>query len=604
MSASAPPRPIYLSSSGAGVFAVAHTPAEPRSRTAVLLCPPFGWDDMCSYRIRREWAQRLADSGHHALRIDLPGSGDSAGMPTDPGQLAAWEDAVTAAAAWLRQSAGSGRTAAIGIGLGGWVACRAALLGAPIEELVLWSVPARGRRLVRELRTFAALETAGAARPDTEPADGGEGELVANGYLLSAASAAELERADLSRLPAPDAPPLRALLLGRDGISADETLRRSLAEAGTAVTVADGPGYGAMMVEPQDARTPAEVMERVDAWLGEGEAAPAGPARTARHPRAAWTSERAILLEHEGAPLRERPVAIERPEGSLFGILAEPAGERADFGAVLFNAGPQRRTGPNRMWVEIARRWAGRGVPTLRLDVAGIGDSDGDASVLARTAEFYKPAYVEQARAALAQTSVWGMPHRLVLLGLCSGAYLSAHCAVADDRVAAVVLLNPRTLVYDEWTHTMRRMRQLRERALLASTWRRALRGELKLARHLETGRNIVGRAAGAPTRARERIGAHAPAPGQGRAPIEDLFDRLRDRGQRTLLFFTGEEVLHRELAGSGVLDRIGDWPNVQLEVVTTPVETHTLTPLWLQRHVHALVDRFLETQVGHAKAR
>jgi hypothetical protein len=251
------------------------------------------------------------------------------------------------------------------------------------------------------------------------------------------------------------------------------------------------------------------------------------------------------------------------------------------------------------MWVEIARRWAARGVPTLRLDVAGIGDSDGDTSVLAQTAEFYKPAYVEQARAALALTSAWGMPQRLVLLGLCSGAYLSAHCAIADDRVAGVVLLNPRTLVYDEWTHTMRRMRQLRERALLASTWRRALRGELKLARHLETGRNIVGRAAAAPTRVRERIGAPRRAPAPAREPIEDLFDQLRDRGQRALLFFTGQEVLRGELTRSGVLDRIGQWPNVRLETVDTPVETHTLTPLWLQRRVHGLVDEFLAAEIG-----
>ncbi len=59
---------------------------------------------------------------------------------------------------------------------------------------------------------------------------------------------------------------------------------------------------------------------------------------------------------------------FEGPHGRLFGVLSRRSGEQAEPTGVLLNAGPQRRTGPNRMWVEIARRWAAKGVPTLRLD--------------------------------------------------------------------------------------------------------------------------------------------------------------------------------------------------------------------------------------------
>jgi alpha/beta superfamily hydrolase len=36
------------------------------------------------------------------------------------------------------------------------------------------------------------------------------------------------------------------------------------------------------------------------------------------------------------------------------------------------------RSGPNRLTTAFARRWACAGVPSLRLDLRGIGDSDGD----------------------------------------------------------------------------------------------------------------------------------------------------------------------------------------------------------------------------------
>ncbi len=623
-----PVQPFYLQGPGTPpFFAVLHRGVGMPRQTAVLLCPPFGWEDMCCYRIRREWAEHLARTGHTTLRIDLPGSGDSAGAPSDPRQLDAWTQAVSAAARWLRRPIGGTaaeggggpasdmRVAVIGIGLGGMVSCRAALQGAPIDELVLWSVPARGRTLLRELRTFSAFEVAnipdaGESVPRSDPAD--EGILVTNGYLLSAETVVELEGFDLGEVdPSWQATP-RALLLGRDGLKVDRALPAILERAGATVTVADGPGYGAMMVEPQDARRPGEVFELVSSWLGEGE--PRHGASLDTSAVAGWgTADPAVTSEpkHEdemvlhcsGVALRERPVFLDGPGGQLFGVLTEPLGARRELTALLLNAGPQRRIGPSRMWVEIARRWAARGVPTLRVDAAGIGDAEGDATVLGQVTAFYRQGYVVQARAALELLAERGLPPRFVMVGLCAGAYWSAQAALADERVAAVIMLNPRTLVFDEWRHTVRRTRHLRKQMLRPSTWRRALRGELKLAKHLETGRTLVERAASGPVRARARI----IAPRQGkqpareqpaREPIEDLFDALRDRHQRALLLFTGKEVLHRELSRKGVLDRIDRWPNLELALMGTSADTHTLTPLWLQRQVHELLDRALEEEL------
>jgi pimeloyl-ACP methyl ester carboxylesterase len=188
--------------------------------TAVLICPPFGWQDACSFRGLRSWGRALATAGFPSARLVLPATGDSAGDESD---LQAWIDATAASVEWLRQVTGCRRVAAIGIGLGGIIACCAQSGGAPVDDLVLWAVPARGRRLLRELRSLAQIIAA--LHPEDEAEDSADGaDLNLIGYPMRRATADELERLDLAVLPAPPVSGRRVLMLGRDGIAADQRL--------------------------------------------------------------------------------------------------------------------------------------------------------------------------------------------------------------------------------------------------------------------------------------------------------------------------------------------------------------------------------------------
>ena len=81
------------------------------------------------------------------------------------------------------------------------------------------------------------------------------------------------------------------------------------------------------------------------------------------------------FLDVGGVRVREAPFLVEHEVGTLFGILAEPVdGPRPPLAAIFLNAGAVRRIGPNRLWVEAARRAAAEGLPTLRVDLEGIGD--------------------------------------------------------------------------------------------------------------------------------------------------------------------------------------------------------------------------------------
>jgi len=550
----------YLTAAGEPFLTLVHEPAGRPSGIAVLLVPPFGWDDVASYRPRRDWAIALAGAGHVAMRIDLPGSGDSAGGPADPGRVAAWTEAVSVAAKALRARPDVARLAVIGLGLGGLLAIRAQELGAGAQDLVLWAVPARGRGLVRELRAFSAMErTILGAADELE-----EGELLAGGFLLSAQTTADLAAVDLRE--ARPAGVERALVMGRDGIAPDPGIVTCLEAGGADVTLAEGAGYAAMHVQPPDSEAPAEVVALVERWLADAPVAGAGRA-DAPPTDGSFTRE----------GVREQPFEV----GSLFGVLAEPVGEPAGVTAVLLNAGAIRRIGPSRMWTVAARRWAARGVPTLRLDVAGIGDAEGEPS---RDADvtLYVPEFIDQVLAALDALEARGHSGPYALGGLCSGSYWSFHAALRDRRVALAMMLNPRLLVFDAELIEARRHRDALRRAR-GSTWRKALRGDLGP-------RDVaarVGRLA--------RAGAYA-ASGAGRR-IDDRHrsaaDDVAAADARLLFAFSRDEPLEREMQADGSLQRLAALDHVDL--VELPGLDHTLRPLVAQRAAHAALDAALE---------
>jgi alpha-beta hydrolase superfamily lysophospholipase len=629
-------RGLYLDVSGVEpIFAVLHPAAEGQEReTAVLLCPPFGWEDVCSYRSRRAWAQDLAEAGYPTLRIDLPGAGDSGGSPDDAGLLAAWTEAVGTAASWLRASTGRGRIAAIGIGLGGMLVCRAAAEGAPIGDAVLWAVPAKGRAFLRELRAFGRMESA-----KFSPQDGSmayplpRGYAGAGGFVLTAETVKSLERVDLATLELPDERLDRVLLLEREGIGVDKRLLAHLRHSGRDTTVAPGPGYNAMMAEPQEAIPPVEVFGEVRAWLSQasgqaplvlvpddpseesssddgsseepglveedrpedsepdGASSRRASATVSAPPRELAIQRDTAELRVGGVLIRETPLAIEQAFGRLFGVLTEPVDSASsNLGAVLLNAGAIRRIGPNRMWVEMARNWAARGVPSLRLDLEGLGDSDGDDTRFADVAELYIPQLVDQVQIAMDVLEAQGTAQRFVLVGLCSGAYWSFHAAARDERVAAAFMLNPRTLFWDAAQETVR---YLRRGLLKPASWRMVAKGEVAPSRVAEVIRRTPGsvfkRGIG---RMRRR----------GTADQLDLvLDVLRDDGKQLLFLFSENEPLHEELERQGRLPRNERWPNIKLELI--PGRDHTLRPLYSQERAHEALDRALDRELARRSA-
>jgi alpha-beta hydrolase superfamily lysophospholipase len=577
-------QPLYLDVDGTPVFCVLHRPDGGARDTAVVFCPPFGWEEVCSYRILREWAARLAAAGFPVLRLTLPGCGDSGGDPRDPGRVQAWTAAVTAATRAARVQSGASAVVVVGLGLGGMLACRAAETGAPIDGLVLWASPARGRELTRQLKAFARLEASQVFEGLPAPPAAADGELEVGGFVLSAETQAELGAVDLSTLALPGGLPRGALLLERDGIGVDERLRDALAAQGVSVEVRAGPGYGEMTSHPQQSQVPESVVAEVMTWLAGGEHA--ADATTAEP---VGIAESATLQIGE-AEIVETPLTIPQDFGNLSGILTMPTEGGQPVCIVMLNAGAIRRIGPNRMWVEAARRWAARGVASLRLDVEAIGDADGAVSPYADDNALYVDNLIPQVKAAIAYLAERGVAERFVTAGLCAGAYWAMYAGLEDPRVTAALMFNSRGIVWDTGLSASRDLRRAFSQKL---TWARI--------RHNVTGPRLKAVARwllGVPARwlTRRRGGDDAASMTDR---VNEVMGRLRAAPLRSVFLFSASEPLEEELHNLGWLPQMEDWPNVT--VARVAVRDHTLRPLMAQQEAHAALDRAVAAELALA---
>jgi hypothetical protein len=264
-------------------------------------------------------------------------------------------------------------------------------------------------------------------------------------------------------------------------------------------------------------------------------------------------------------------------------VLTEPIGP-SDTGLciVLLNPGAGRRIGPNRMWVEAARRWAAQGTPTFRLDVEGIGDADGDETPYRDDAGLYAPDFVPQVLSAVDVLQARGVGERFLLGGLCSGAYWSFHAVLGDPRVCATMLVNPRALVWEAGIGPARDFRALFSEPFSLSKIRRLATGPRL--------RSFLRWTLATPSRWLRGLWSREPASAGTERQIDAALDGLIASGKRALFLFSEHEPLDDELAQSGRTERLQAAANVTFERVA--VRDHTMRPRWAQQQMHAALDR------------
>lgn len=224
-------------------------------------------------------------------------------------------------------------------------------------------------------------------------------------------------------------------------------------------------------------------------------------------------------------------------DASLVGILHETR-MSAKRGILMVVGGPQYRVGSHRQFVLMARNLAANGIPVMRFDHRGIGDSDGPYL-----------GFETLDRDLAAAIEAFRIEHptlkEVVLWGLCDAASAILLYAYRDPRIAGIVLLNPWVRTAESEARTYLR-HYYGQRLLAPAFWQNLLSGRFRLRQSASSLWGLVARLR-SPTTSRSSTEARPVA-----APNRNSFpDRMAQGFSKfkgpILLVMSGQDLTARE---------------------------------------------------------
>jgi len=241
--------------------------------------------------------------------------------------------------------------------------------------------------------------------------------------------------------------------------------------------------------------------------------------------------------------MTERALAFACRGAWLYGILSLPqAATAARRGVLIVVGGPQYRAGSHRQFTLLARDLAAAGIPAMRFDYRGMGDSEGDLQTFDNVDE--------DLRAAIDRfmSEVPGMTE-VVLWGLCDGASAAALYAPQDARVSGLVLLNPWVRT-EEGAARATIKHYYKDRLFDPRLWNKIKKGEFDVKASVSSLWDNVGKAFTPNRTAGQDGGAGAPLP-------ERMHGALTGFNGRVLVVLSGADLTAQEFAD---LSNKGDW--------------------------------------------
>ena len=404
---------------------------------AAIICPPWGYEDVCAYQTLRSVAVRLAAEGLEVLRFDYDGTGESWGDEADPGRLEAWLASVHAACALLRER-GFERPVLVGLRMGATLATLVAA-AVPLGGLVAWDPIVNGRRFVRGLRAMQHVSGVG-----TNAVSG----ISAAGATLTDDALEAIAALDLSKLGS--FATTTALLVGRRADDEATKLRDTLDQLGVGTSLENPPGTTELLdIGAEEAIEPSEIVQLVVEWTAKAAAIEpstvrvAPPSYVASFASPPSANPNPLRTASTDGPSHEPAFGwreIHRYAGPVgLALTVHLPDVRTTNGVVLLvNNGVARNIGPGRAWVGWARRWAAQGITTIRVDLSGLGESAGRPG---EPQSNYPLLAVDDLRDVVAVAREHDLGP-IGIAGVCSGAYVAIDAAAHVEGIAGVFAVN------------------------------------------------------------------------------------------------------------------------------------------------------------------
>ncbi len=410
----------FFLSNGQSLYGVHYRPRGNSLGRGVVICHSIGHEYARGYRNLQQLAVQLCSVGFDVLRFDYANTGNSDGAC---GELTAqrMQDNLIDARNYLIGQSGAKRVAVIGLRLGATIA--ASLPDGSFDDVVLWdpiidvseflrTMDQWHRRQLTELRRFSTIRVASEIDQSY-------------GHAMSPE-----KRQSLTSLQIPANRKNVSVVVSEQSLTSPA--ERSWLASQTNVThVTDVIRWDAQRYtesafsSPETAKAIMGLLQREQS---DGVASsPSQPSSTQANSTQANSAET--------SPASSKNAIVFGNYEHLLGVW-QPSitTSQSDTAAILVTPGMLHHVGPFRFYVDVANDLARRGIPSLRFDISGIGESFG-VGVGGRS--------IDRAADEISQAIDWIFANtkmqKIVLFGLCSGADDSLHAAVRDHRVTAVV---------------------------------------------------------------------------------------------------------------------------------------------------------------------
>jgi alpha-beta hydrolase superfamily lysophospholipase len=568
-------------------FVVVHIPDKP-TETAVVICSSLYAERHRDYWREVALARALTQAGIAAVRFHYRGTGNS-GSAAESGP--SFDELVEDArdmAALATSDVGAARIGLLGIGFGALVAACAASPDGD-TPLALWKPVPDGRGFFRDFSRARLIAA-------TRHGDVGEMPRVAGNELFEAHDSVDVMGFTVSRATYRSAvarsfsdvvttgqrAALIAVFNGARSLTDAERSAEGLREAGArvdmfSVDVPEDRWFVPAAEEAEFGSRPEEdrLIERTVDWFVEHGGSPVpATSRVVRSGQSVRTAERALYFR--------------AGEETLLSVVTAPARTPARLGVVIVHNGANNfSAGRNGVWARLSRALADEEMLSLRLDLAGTGDSTGRFALTVSG----QPAV--DVSAAVDALRLEGYDRVAIVTG-CYGALPSLAAAARRDDVAGLVLFSP-PLIRPSAPRAGSVVRNAA--ALLSRSTLHALRTDGEYRQWvMQRARSSVG----------QRIRELVP-PQQRRsvpaAPAVLVADELRRLSARSVpidVVYGAEDDSLDALGGVGAarsaLDALDVNKSIRLHVV--PGSLHGLTSTTMQDDVITLATRLLPSMV------